>query len=176
MSECTWKILHFVVVSDIYSDIYLCRKELLLRNSLHYVAFFGFLEQIAQIWFFLCRQNKCPTAIHLYYILWYQYGFLEQKLIDAFCSKNKCFFPNFWVFHFFLKKMHFYFLFYQCIIEFISVILFLGFFFSATKNILKLFSFLDIYLKTKNVQKWKTQDFCFWKYFLENCILEYWIA
>ena len=168
MSECPWKYLHFVVGTDIYWDIYLCRDKLLARNALHFVAFFDFLEQIAQICFFLCRWNKCPNDIYLYYILWYQYGVLEQKLLDAFCSKKKGFFPFFPVFQFFLKKTRKYFLFYQCNNGFSSVFLFLGFFFSATKNILKLFSFLDIYWKTKNVQKWKTQDFCFWKYFLEN--------
>ena len=104
MSECPWKYLHFVVEPDIYSDIYLCRKEPLPRNSLHVVAFFEFLEQIAQIVIFFCRWNKCPNALYLYYILWYQYVFLEQKLLDAFCSKKKGFFPNFWIFWKFQKK------------------------------------------------------------------------
>jgi hypothetical protein len=177
MSYCPWKHLHFVVEPDIYWDIYLCRKESLLKNSLHFVAFFDFLEQIAQICFFLCRWNKCLNTLYLYYILWYQYGVLEQKLLDAFCSKKNVFFHFFGVFIFFFKKMQFLFLIYQCIYRFIADFLFPGFFLSLMKNILKLFSFLDIYWKTKNVQKWKTQDFCFWRYFLENYFLEnyYWI-
>ena len=95
MSECPWKYLHFVVETDIYSDIYLCRDKLLARNALHFVAFFDFLEQIAQICFFLCRWNKCPNVLYLYYILWYDFRVLEQKLIDAFCSKKKGFFQIF---------------------------------------------------------------------------------
>ena len=128
MSECPRKCLQFVVEQDIYSDIYLCRKELLLRNFLHYVAFFGFLEQIAQIVNFFCRWNKCPNVLHLYYILWYRYGFLEQKLLGAFCSKKNVFFQTFWFFNFFLKKMHYYILVYQCNNGFITDFLFLGFF------------------------------------------------